>query len=790
MRKITSLLMLLCMFVGTAWGQVTNLEDLSNDKAYVVQCKNGQWWTFNDKVPSMMSNTQTAGQEAKNDNVNQHFAFLKSGDKVYLYSIAAKKFVNKHGGGTLFVEYPEHTIEFLVASDDRKTEGYPHVVSLNKSHLGVSPGFGDQQGVITHYNDLNDKGNAIKIVEAGAFASTEAMAKITLGLGAERNAFLNEIAIYTAKYDELENTVDQKAKDFKSSIEAASTLSFSPSATADDFKNAVKAMKTAYAALFVKLSELESGVAYRFKNFKSERYLTVVTENVEGVQIKDYSENINQIFYITKSSNNASYYNIQCCSGKYVTALSNWDVKVQDNACDFNIVVSDEGLYKIRRTDKDHTEHNVGPNSGAIANGSPLYSNHNESNISCEWLIETVDLEKLKVGLTVKQAAIAFEPVNAIGTCTATEEQKAKLDAGVASLNNLTALIEYDSMLDAILATSKPMTAGLYFIKNTGEGSGNNANWYVTYGANGTDFMAMTLAEGEKLGAKHVWSIEASDDAYKFQSCNLGKYPSLIAAGATSQITSDVAGATKFKFTHNGAAKFTIRDSDGRRMRTEGTGAINHWGTDYENNETWYIIPATTIDITIGEAGYATTYLPFDVTLPNTVKAYAVNDIEGEYAKMEKKTDIPAKNGAILEGKGTHTLTIAEANSDWSGNLLEGTFVNTYVGKGAYVLAKKDGVIGFYKAAMNFAKNGEEPWAKVEENGTHFLNNANKAYLPASAVTGNARFISFDFGTETAIDELKGENVNVKTVIYDLAGRRVQGAQKGIFIVNGKKVVK
>lgn len=42
---------------------------------------------------------------------------------------------------------------------------------------------------------------------------------------------------------------------------------------------------------------------------------------------------------------------------------------------------------------------------------------------------------------------------------------------------------------------------------------------------------------------------------------------------------------------------------------------------------------------------------------------------------------------------------------------------------------------------------------------------------------------------ETGIDELKGENEKVKTEIFDLSGRRVQKAQKGIFIQNGKKVI-
>ena len=43
---------------------------------------------------------------------------------------------------------------------------------------------------------------------------------------------------------------------------------------------------------------------------------------------------------------------------------------------------------------------------------------------------------------------------------------------------------------------------------------------------------------------------------------------------------------------------------------------------------------------------------------------------------------------------------------------------------------------------------------------------------------------------ETGIDELKGENGKRETVVYDLSGRCVQKGQKGIFIQNGKVVVK
>ena len=43
---------------------------------------------------------------------------------------------------------------------------------------------------------------------------------------------------------------------------------------------------------------------------------------------------------------------------------------------------------------------------------------------------------------------------------------------------------------------------------------------------------------------------------------------------------------------------------------------------------------------------------------------------------------------------------------------------------------------------------------------------------------------------ETGIGELKGENGTETPAVYDLSGRRVQKAQKGIFIQNGKVMVK
>ena len=63
-----------------------------------------------------------------------------------------------------------------------------------------------------------------------------------------------------------------------------------------------------------------------------------------------------------------------------------------------------------------------------------------------------------------------------------------------------------------------------------------------------------------------------------------------------------------------------------------------------------------------------------------------------------------------------------------------------------------------------------------------------RAYLRQRDVS-NAKTVSMLFEDETTgISELK-DNVVMPTVYYDLQGRRVADPSKGIYIVNGKKVI-
>jgi hypothetical protein len=176
-------------------------------------------------------------------------------------------------------------------------------------------------------------------------------------------------------------------------------------------------------------------------------------------------------------------------------------------------------------------------------------------------------------------------------------------------------------------------------------------------------------------------------------------------------------------------------------------------------------------------------------SVPEGIEAYVVSSYSDKSASMQLLEDnvIPANTGVILKlqegaNAGSYQFNIAEEDIEQVNNMLRGTATNTYIEGSAYVLSIQDGVVGFYKAMLNKDANGNA-------GNTHFLNNAGKAYLPMDG--HNVRCLVFDFGTETGIIETENGNVKIEnSAVYDLAGRRVQNAQKGIFIVNGKKVVR
>ena len=144
---------------------------------------------------------------------------------------------------------------------------------------------------------------------------------------------------------------------------------------------------------------------------------------------------------------------------------------------------------------------------------------------------------------------------------------------------------------------------------------------------------------------------------------------------------------------------------------------------------------------------------------------------------------IPAKTGVVLRGTANEKYdffyTAEDGTTETEGNMLRGyasaaefrevTLAEDYT---TYVLAVENKKAGFYRKEAGF---------KVYNH---------KAYLnvPKAGDSAPALTIRFEGDGSTQIEnsELKIENSDV---IYDLQGRRVEKMEKGVYIVNGKKVV-
>lgn len=161
-------------------------------------------------------------------------------------------------------------------------------------------------------------------------------------------------------------------------------------------------------------------------------------------------------------------------------------------------------------------------------------------------------------------------------------------------------------------------------------------------------------------------------------------------------------------------------------------------------------------------------------------QVFAVN-LTGDAIEMTEISDriVVSGQGVVLKstsGSFTMTRTNATPAGDFSGNSLMGTMSSLANPGNAYVLNKGTNGVGFYRLASS---------------GTI---GANKAYLTYSGSLVREFFLFED--DATGINEELRSFSSMKSIkneessIYNLAGQRIQKMQKGINIVNGKKVLK
>ena len=166
----------------------------------------------------------------------------------------------------------------------------------------------------------------------------------------------------------------------------------------------------------------------------------------------------------------------------------------------------------------------------------------------------------------------------------------------------------------------------------------------------------------------------------------------------------------------------------------------------------------------------------------SSAQAYIVTAVTASAVTLTEVKKVPAGYGVIVKGASqgetvnvlTTTMTSDEITAfEALGNKLYAGSVSVTSDGQYWALSKTDGKFHPVKADVTIP--------------------AGKAYLRGVDIPASANFLSLDFGEGegdvTGIEAVESHKVVNNNVFYNLAGQQVAQPSKGLYIVNGKKVI-
>lgn len=183
--------------------------------------------------------------------------------------------------------------------------------------------------------------------------------------------------------------------------------------------------------------------------------------------------------------------------------------------------------------------------------------------------------------------------------------------------------------------------------------------------------------------------------------------------------------------------------------------------------------------VSVSDALVSTFCAPFTVAIPQqyqqAVTASTVTGVVGNVLTLEPVENyvIPANTPVVIETPMEATLPVSGiyVKGTPTVGLLTGVYEATPAPVGSYVLQNLNNKLGFYQVAA-----GQQP-----------IVGANRCYLTTSS---GIKAFFFDEDDATAIKAIDNAQQTAEGAIYNLAGQRISKMQKGINIINGKKVLK
>ena len=328
---------------------------------------------------------------------------------------------------------------------------------------------------------------------------------------------------------------------------------------------------------------------------------------------------------------------------------------------------------------------------------------------------------------------------------------------------------------------------GLYVFEQDGhvainsvtDGKLKTTDNYLTTGLTGTE--------------SYVWGIEGSSKSYSIYSTgtsSANKYLNNSSSGTIS-----IGGKTTTK------TLWTFTPQDDNTVLIQNTKNSNYY-LGYTDKDTYLyktyapsglsdgyhphaivvyqLVPS--VSVSISDVGLATfsSVKALDFTNCKAVSAYKAK-VEGSQVTLTKVNVVPAETGVLLRSMEGGAVTAAIPVATSADAIDDNAFVpvletieslaSVTDGCVNYILSKNGDATGFYKANNK----------KVA---------AGKAYLRVEANKAKEG-LTIGYADETDGIHLmeNGKLAMENAAIYNLSGQRVNKAQKGIYIVNGKKVV-
>ncbi len=832
-----------CREANTSTGNITlqhlsvlpvySAAELSNDKVYTVTPSNtastGAWDVNADAT--MLSLTIYTDDVDATDK-NQQFAFLTVNGESYLYSYGAGKFVADNGTGqTLTDELSAACLTTFEASTVSNKAVYPMVVAVGGAHLCATDqsSYTNYGGIVTNWNDTGDAGNAVAIVPVdGTVDLSDAIATIE---AYQTTVAKEELVTLIAEATTLAGKSYINSTALEAAIATAEDVANESSATYDQVTEQIELLNAAIvAAGYVStIDGFSNNAIYTFVSNRSATAYMMYdgeTNYVASQYMKtslEVGEDIVNCQWAVYKSTNGYYYMYNLGAQKFMGTQS-----AANTSIPFSDTPQTTGLtFKVSAVATHPIMFSTDGGAGAANHSNNSFDGKNQAGL-ITW---AGGFGYTSDGGNVHKVAIvgelAEETLATIAAAVATYEERGiaiqelgdyldefyanyydgwgsgwRNQAGVnnysqpegdQALNeayeeartfyngitdetavvDITAKKTYLEGLEANLTINQPEVGKFYRLRCV---AGTNYLSSTTSAVSDTDSEVRFEMAGQNATNPDLMFMY---DGTALLSYSKGLYANTHAfnnVGVKSTVTFQAAANKvigQYNINVNNRYIYGAGNTKNNHIDS-GTGNPTATST---NGYNWWLEEVTTLPVAVSAAGYATLYAPVALEVPaEGVTAHTVTIDDDKAILSEALEVIPAETGVILVGtEGTHNFTVTTTN-ETATSALAGTFAKTYVTDDAYVLAKKNDVVGLYKAIKN------------QQEETAFLNNAFKAYLPAP-VGSEAPMFSFGRGEgTTAIDQIISNDGEL--VIYDLAGRRVQKMEKGIYIVNGKKVIK